>query len=162
VGSAVWRSATNSGLLNTHDAIVEFGKYSGKRLTRIPVGYLKWAVGVGAGGNVRLKDGTMVKMFEAAKAEMERRGERLENVDISGHAIDRISQHHLEFWKEMRKPDEGMYSWAQRMVLELLDHVRKEDGTYADVDDGKIVVDGGAVKWVIQVDLEIPALITVK
>lgn len=146
--------------MNTHNAVMKFGKHSGQLLTRVPISYLNWGVAVGAEGPVELKDGTTVKFFEAARAEIERRGERIQNVEVSGHAIDRISQRHRKKWHETKKEGEGLYTWAQRMTLEALDSVKEygED----DLDDGKLTVEYKGMKLVIIMNQVIPTLLTAK
>jgi hypothetical protein len=103
--------------MNTHDAIMPFGKYEGQRVTRVPVGYLKWAVANGASSMVATKDGSF-PFNEVAKAEITRRGERLENIDVSLHAIDRASLYFLPVYRLEHGHMEGIASWLGRLAWE--------------------------------------------
>lgn len=153
--------------MDTHDLEMPFGKYAGERVTRVPVGYLKWAVSVSANSQIKLKDGSTVPFAEVAKAEIERRGERLQNVEVSGHAIDRLSQKFRKIWHENKHGDEGLYSWAARVTSELWGRYQAKDPTLkvGGIEAGgedRIVVEEFGIDWVIQTDLVIPSLITVK
>lgn len=103
--------------MNTHDAIMPFGKYEGQRVTRVPVGYLKWAVANEAGSIVETKDGRF-PFCEVARAEITRRGERLENIDVSLHAIDRASLYFLPMFRLEHGHMEGIASWLGRLSWE--------------------------------------------
>ena len=104
--------------MDTHHAFVRFGKYEGERLTRVPVGYLKWAITNDCMGPVELAAGVMVPMHEASKAEIERRGERLEGIEISLHAVDRASLHFLPKFRLEHRTNEGLASWLARNALQ--------------------------------------------
>lgn len=143
-------------IMNTHDAIIRHGRYRGERLTRVPVGYLRWAVGASVASLIDLKDGSQVKFHQAARAEIDRRGERLQDVEISGHALDRLSFHALNIWHQHRRSGEGLYSWAQRATLEALEKAGPApDGTET------IRAQHCDIQWVIKIDQAIPALLTV-
>jgi hypothetical protein len=144
--------------MQTHGAKVLFGKHRGQLLTRVPIGYLRWGVGAGVDQKVRLKDGKEVAFKDIASVEIERRGERTMDVDISPHAIDRISQRFLSEWKRTRNNGEGIYSWAQRRVQEL----RGRKDVEMESNDGNVTIKEGDIKWVIKVDQPVPTLITVK
>jgi hypothetical protein len=112
--------------MNTHDAMMSFGKYEGQRVTRVPVGYLKWAVANQAASPVETKDGTF-PFHEVAKAEIERRGERLENIDVSLHAIDRASLYFLPIWRLEHGHMEGIASWLGRLSWEAWQSRKPEE-----------------------------------
>lgn len=144
--------------MNTHDAIVLGGKHKDERLTRVPVGYLRWAVSTGVEAvKVRLVDGRCVKFCDAARAEIERRGERIQDIEVSGHAVDRAS---LKLYKDFQatrntEKDEGLYSWLQRIALDGLESAE-------DAGDGKKHVVRGKRKLVVDTSLVIPCVLTVK
>ena len=99
--------------IETHNLIVDFGKYKGERWTRVPASYLRWLANAPEGGaNV-----------DIAKAEIERRGTKIEgDIEVTPHAIDRASQNLLTRWKNTRHHGEGLYSWVWRMAHEAIKH----------------------------------------
>lgn len=158
-------------MIDTHGLKMTFGKHVGELVTRVPVGYLRWAVSIGADSEVPLKDGGSVPFAEVAKAEIERRGERLQDVEVSAHAIDRLSLRFRKVWHENRNPDDGLYTWAQKYTLGLLAMWKagkiQPKETEDRMVDGQLVVERVVfehlgIKWVIQVNLVIPVLLTCK
>ncbi len=107
--------------MDTHNLILEFGKkHRGKLITRVPVGYLTWMC--------READGYWKGV---ARAELDRRGTRIPDLEISNHAIDRASLRCRRMWVESAKNGEGLYSWLLRMCREALDVGElKEDIAY--------------------------------
>lgn len=102
-----WRIVT----LNTHNLICDFGKHDGTPWTRVPVSYLKWM----------LNQPTMDANKKAiADSELKRRGTVTPELDISGHAIDRASQHCLDLWEDDRQGDEGLHAWLVRKATKAL------------------------------------------
>ena len=65
---------------------IEFGKYKGQRVTRLPVDYLEWLINEGAA------------YAPICQAELKRRGVTPghKQVEVSNHAIDRASLRMLE------------------------------------------------------------------
>lgn len=126
--------------MNTHGIKCTFGRHSGELYTRIPVSYLKWMV------NSRHQDA------EIAQAELDRRGTVTPDIEISGHAIDRISQNGLHFWEVYRDDGEGLHAWMARAAIEALDK-----GEF--LPSGKIRYAG--LKWVIESDGVWPVVKTV-
>lgn len=95
--------------MTTHGKVIGFGKHKGERFTRLPVSYLLWMTN------------TETQQSEIAKAELERRGTTIPEVDVSGHAIDKAHLRCGRFWKETRKSgDEGIYSWLCRVAADAL------------------------------------------
>lgn len=92
-----------------HAFIMPNGKHRGTRLVRVPVGYLRWMCTSGH------------ELAHYAKAEMIRRGVAIPNFDVSGHAIDRLSQHSLGTWAVARMKDEGIHSWLVRICNDALE-----------------------------------------
>jgi len=136
-----------------------FGKHKGTLVTRVPVGYLRWAVGQEAGCPVELPDGTRVPFEAVARAEIARRGDRLQDIEVSGHAIDRLSQRFLKVWEDRRREGEGLYTWAQREALELSRTPLENCKAHT---EHTITVHAHGAYWVIQRNLVIPVLLTVK
>jgi len=143
--------------MNTHDAVMPFGKYQGERVTRVPVSYLKWAVSVRAEAPVETKEGSF-PFHEVAKSEMQRRGERLENIDVSLHAIDRASLYFVPKFRLEHGHMEGIASWLGRLAWEAWQRrtelgARKEDGTWKLIHNGiKFVIEEQAIPVVKTVE----------
>ena len=104
-------------MLNTHNLIVDFGKYNGERWTRVPRNYLEWLV------NEKEIIKGMEKNREIAKAELERRGTVLNHkVEITPHAIDKASLRTRAIWHKTAKDEnEGIYSWLSRVANEAIE-----------------------------------------
>lgn len=97
------------GEINTHNLICDFGRHKGEPYTRLPINYLHWMVN----GNHSRAD--------IAKAELDRRGTPMPEIDLSGHAIDRASLVCRKTWHETKGADEGIYSWLARVCKEALE-----------------------------------------
>lgn len=109
--------------INTHNLVCDFGKHKGKLWTRIPVSYLIWLV-----GSAPMEGGTMEQRAKSAqnraiaKAEIERRGTTIPEVEITGHAIDSASLRVRKVWHALRNENEGLHSWLCRTALEAKSH----------------------------------------
>ena len=141
--------------LNTHNARVEFGRHRGNLVTRIPVSYLTWAISNRIDYKCALADGLKVPFCEAAMAELDRRGIRIADMDISLHAIDRISQRYIKTWEDTRQEGEGIASWAQRVARDAFQSEKTEGAT-------QVTIQHLGIKWVFQADLLVPTVLTVK
>lgn len=119
---------------------LEYGRYAGAPWTRIPVGYLRWMV------NVRHAQA------ESARRELERRGTTFPDLELSGHAIDRVSQRMLDEWQRRRRGDEGLNSWLHRTARDALDRGH-------DLGRGRHEWEGAI--YVFAMDNEWPVLMTV-
>lgn len=104
-------------MLDNEEIKLTFGKHKGELITRVPSSYLRFMI------NKR------TPQEEDAKAEYERRGEMLPDVEISGNAIDKASFRVLSTWQLSRNNNEGFYSWLSRMTLEAIDHGNKVEDT---------------------------------
>lgn len=104
--------------VNTHGVLMEFGKHTGERITRVPLSYLKWMANTS----------TNEKWRGLAKAELERRGSSLPSIELSAHAIDNASLRALDLWHRFSNTGEGLHSWLQRMVLEALEKGERSEG----------------------------------
>ena len=127
--------------MNTHGLTIEFGKHRGELFTRIPVSYLKWMINT-----------PDCPQQEIAKAEFERRGDTLPQVELTGHAIDNASLRVRKIWHETKKDGEGLYSWLQRMTLDAWEHGER-------LPTGKIKWQ--RMKFVIEEGAEFPVLKTI-
>lgn len=95
--------------MNTHGLTIDFGKHRGLLYTRAPVQYLRWMVQCNH------------SRAEIARAELDRRGTVLPEVDVSGHAIDSASLRLRRRWHETARDDsEGLHAWLCRMCSEAL------------------------------------------
>lgn len=126
--------------INTHGMVCDFGKHAGERYTRIPVSYLKWMVNAGH------------TKADIAAAELKRRGTTTPELEISGHAIDRVSLFCRSIWHYTRNEDEGIHSWLVRVSQEALASV---DGK----PEGKVLYLG--MKFVFEIDGVWPVVKTV-
>jgi len=89
-------------------ACLGFGKYAATPWTRVPVGYLRWLVNNGH------------PQSATAEQELKRRGTVLPTMEITGHAIDRVSSLFMNKWRIQREPDEGLHSWLHRVAQAAL------------------------------------------
>ena len=102
--------------MNTHNLIVDFGRHKGERWTRLPIPYLKWLA------NMPESEKTKI-----AKVELDRRNvTTLDQMEISGHAVDRASQQLLSMWKETESGKQGLHSWLYIMATNALREGEKE------------------------------------
>lgn len=164
--------------ITTANARVKFGKWNGELLTRIPVSYLRWGVINQVEAPQPLPDSRPVPLtvpfHEAATLELERRGERLQDVEISAHAVDRFTQH-SELWAAYEKHreenmhaqfPEGLYSFLERCVDYLvhmdaqLGRAMEECRTNPPEKPREYKTAYLGVQWVIRVDLALPVLLT--
>lgn len=105
--------------IDTSNLICDFGRFKGEPWTRLPVSYLKWLGNEGG------------RYAPTALAEMKRRGIPLtQEVDVTGHAVDRASQKMIGKWMETRVGDEGIHSWLARMATAARARGREFDGRY--------------------------------
>lgn len=101
--------AIPSKTIDTHNKKINFGKYKGKRWTRVPINYLRWLIN------------EQTSHADIAEAEIKRRGSSLvgdKSVEITGHAIDRASLRLYEEWKKTSLKNEGIHSWLERISVE--------------------------------------------
>lgn len=86
--------------VNTHNLVVDFGRHKGQLWTRIPISYLKWLVN------------SRTQWANIAQSELDRRGVVTpDELEITGHALDRASLNCLKEWKKTRYRDEGLHAW---------------------------------------------------
>lgn len=130
-------------------ATLEWGKaHRGERIQRIPASYLLWMVRERAGP------------WQLAQRELDRRGIRPVDVEISGHAIDTASLRIRRIWHQNRRKGEGLHSWLQRTLGEGLELARERGGPRGiQLDDGAIRYLG--IRWVVDLEGAWPLLKTV-
>jgi len=102
--------------LDIHGMVCDFGKHRGELYTRIPVSYLLWMVQAEH------------SKANIARAELERRGTTMPEIELSAHSVDRASQRCLNIWQETRNGDEGLYSWLARVAFEAYQGGLDEQG----------------------------------
>lgn len=126
-----------------HKYVISFGKHKGERLVHVPVAYLKWMV----------KENT--RDADLAAAELKRRGTPKpsnQEIDISGHAIDRASRLLMsKFWTNA-KEEEGLHGWLCRVATEAL-----KSGL--NLGDGRVLYND--MKFIFTVEGKWPTLKTV-
>lgn len=121
-------------------------KHKGERIQTIRAGYLMWMIREKAGP------------WEIAQLELDRRDIVLPKVDLSGHAIDRASQHLLPLWEKYRKKEPAPYQGLRSWLAQITDKAWG-DGTNAD-EDGCIEMAG--IKFVFEATGQWPVLKTVQ
>lgn len=127
---------------DTHNLRIEFGKHSGERWTRLPIGYLVWLI----------NEGTQVAHI--AQAELDRRGYTPPtDLVVSDHAVDRASLYCRKAWREHSKKDEGMMTWLKREAQTAYE--------LADPQDDDLVAEYIGIKWVFARGELFPTLKTV-
>lgn len=89
--------------------IINSKRYRHWLITRVPLDYLRWMVGVDH------------QEAAYARAELERRGADLPEVEVSFHALDRASLRVRPLWHATRKPAEGLGRWLHRVLVEALE-----------------------------------------
>lgn len=89
--------------LSPHGFLLPRGKFTGIRITRVPVKYLLYMVG------------SMPDLKEVAELELVRRNCLMPKIDVSSHAIDQASLRLNKQWHSLSRKDEGLFSWLLRM-----------------------------------------------
>lgn len=145
--------------IDTHKAKVNFGKkYFRKLITRVPVSFLRWILQEQiTNKTVELADGSLVSALDAAKAELERRGEREDRVSITHHAIDRMSLRFLEIWQDWARMEEGIVAFMERTVYEIFDEQVNDAIVYRRPER----FEACGIDWVLKLDGPTPILLTV-
>lgn len=79
-------------------------QYPNEKITRVPRRHLLKMVSEGD------------PEADVARAELQRRGTRIENLEVSAHAVDQASKQLLRIWRKDRQRDEGLYTWLGRVA----------------------------------------------
>ncbi len=120
-----------------------FGIHEGKSIMRVKAEYLFWMV------RVRHTYAT------EAQVELDRRGTKLPDFEISVHAVDRASTRCLDLYQASRRRNEGIFTWLGRMAQKALDSGTKQN------DEGMIHYRGMAFAFTTEETTEWPVLATV-
>lgn len=99
--------------------VMQSGQYVNIPIQRVPTRYLNWMV------NANHAEA------EAAKIELERRRNEIEEVEILPTAIDRASTGCLRVWERTRNSREGLHSWLSRMARGALTKGVEKQGRIA-------------------------------
>jgi len=120
---------------------ISFGVHEGTLITRVPKAYLLWMVN------------NNTPQAAEARDELDRRGDIMPDVQVSAHAVNAASLRAMDVWKVTRSsPDEGIYSWLQRMTLLALERgVEQGNGRYR----------YGGLEYSIEMGVEFPVLKTI-
>lgn len=94
--------------MNNEPFVFSTGQHKGKRITRVPVSYLRWMVGA-----------NHTDAAEALK-ELQRRGTVFPKVEVTHHAIDRASLRCRDLWLATRRRNEGISAWLHRAAIGAL------------------------------------------
>jgi hypothetical protein len=129
--------------LNTHHVLMDFGRHNGERLTRVPVGYVRWMT---IAPSLPEHD---PPWRELAKAEYARRGTSRVGIELSPEAIDMASLHMRRIWLGAALKNEGLCAWLQRVAADSI-------GTGEALSDGSISYLG--MRFVIEEGEEFPLL----
>lgn len=121
------------------------GAFSLTPITRVPAHYLTHARCRETDNKVMTNNGP-VPLHIAAEIELKRRGERLKDIYISLHAIDRFSALFCHTYLKERKGKEGLVTFLERTCLQL-------------TKSGKSVIYG--IKFQIKTEGIVPVLATV-
>jgi hypothetical protein len=139
--------------IDTHNKVCTFGKkHAGEKWTDIPVGYLRWIV----------QSVDKPEIVLLAKSELLRRGRyhEMPELEVSSHALDRISQRLLRLWQEdCPKAEPGLSTWAHEQAeLALTQGDLVEDKSDAQTS----VLDHNGVRWIFAIGNEWPVVKSVR
>ena len=127
--------------INPQEEICDFGRHKDQPYTKIPASYLLWMVRAAH------------RCANIAEAELERRGTVIPEMDITGHAVNRASQHLLDRWqRDTALSHEGLWNWLHSKANTALER-RVTDA------QGRYIYDG--ITFVFDFDGGWPVLKTV-
>ena len=107
--------------------IVQGGPHHGSELSQVPLTYLRWAFNHNLTDIfVVASDSSLLPMWAAAQAELNRRGARSFAVEITPHVIDRFTIRFLGAYIKNRQKDEGLFSFLQRVTVDLVNRGQTE------------------------------------
>lgn len=139
--------------LNTKRIILNFGPHAGTPLPHVPASYLLWMVNLEPPHS----------QAEVAREELDRRGTVVPDLDVSNHAINRVSQSLLHVYLTDRRTEqhgpEGIYNWLCRVAQEALDNLEIRGGSLDD--EGRATVEHMGLKFVFGNTAYWPVLLTV-
>lgn len=109
------KPSTGPGI-DTLGVVMDFGKFAGHQLVRVPNGYLRWAISAQVERPMRIGN-SVFPFWKIAEAEIKRRGGRIDSIAVSQDALDTLSLLYLDAWLETHEPGEGFVSWAHRVAF---------------------------------------------
>lgn len=121
---------------------IKEGKFRGMTLNRVPQSYLTRIINEG------------YPEAEYAKLELERRGTPYSDnpVEVSNHAIDRLSLRCLDIFATDSQENEGLFAWAVRVAAEAISWDNRDS-------QGRFVHKG--MRFLIDFSPKTPLLVTV-
>ncbi len=147
---------------DTRDVVLTFGIYAQKHISKVPVRYLIWAINEKVYTSHRYRRGQMEQFWRLAESEIDRRALVSKEYFVTKEAIDFISRLHFNVYLGTRDPNEGVFSWAERMLKVAVDYIdRESDNVAPGPRPGERVVLMGGIRWYVQMEDGAPQLISV-
>lgn len=147
---------------DTRNVILDFGTFDEWPITTVPISYLIWAMMDKVPVRLRYRRGKFAKFYELCEAEVERRGSIVPQYFVSKEAIDFISRLHFNVYKATCEPNEGIFSWAERMLEIAVEYIdRNADNVAPGSREGELCVLIAGIRWYVQMKDGIPRLISV-
>lgn len=141
---------------------MNFGQYADRPISKVPVRYLIWTIHKRIRTQHWYYRGKHEPFWKLAEAEIDRRGSIAQQYSISKEAIDFISRLHYEVYKKTCQPNEGIFSWAERMLGMAVEYIdRDADNIAPGPRPGEVVVLMGGIRWYVQMEEGIPRLVSV-
>lgn len=147
---------------DTRDVVLTFGAHKEKHISRVPVRYLIWAINEKVHNQLRYRRGQTELFWKLAEAEIDRRALVTKQYGVTKEAIDFISRLHYNVYLQTREPNEGIFSWAERMLEVAVDYIdRESDNVAPGAREGERVVLMGGIRWYVQMEEGTPRLMSV-
>lgn len=124
---------------SVQERVMPDGVWEGTSITRVPAAHLRWIVR------------TEHQLAGWAKEELARRGTVVPDVDITAHAIDRVSTKALDIYRRECREGEGLHSWIARMANAALATAPIEKDHYLHA----------GIEWIFDDSGALPVLMTV-
>jgi hypothetical protein len=147
---------------DTKNVVMNFGQHADKPISKVPVRYLIWTIHKRICSQHWYYRGKSEPFWKLAEAEIDRRGSITQQYSISKEAIDFISRLHYDVYIATREANEGIFSWAERMLglaVEYIDH--KADNVAPGSREGEFCVLIAGIRWYVQMEEGIPRLVSV-
>lgn len=155
---------------NIDGARIRWGRWDGYALNEVPPNYLRWAITHDIDARIMLpreRPIQSIPFYEAAAAELLRRGERLPEVEVTTAAVDSFTliPGALALWERERntdagKPIEGIARYLERIAATLLEWNAAEIAeTRRGLPRADVWISGyGGVFWRINITGGVPVL----
>jgi len=148
--------------VRTASLIMTFGDHKGEAMGTIPSQYLCWLICNNVRNGIKIPNENPVCAFYCAQIELDRRAPLVPLLRVLPKVLDKLSMRCIEVWKQSRGPNEGLYSWAERLCLEAEQHVLKEYDNVTRLDsNGLHEIELGGIRWILQVDEVFSTLVDV-